>query len=187
MTEILIEQFTTAVPASVAELVPVGRFDTIARRFSPLLAGEVGALTIPAGRWYVRRLDVRLPLGEDDTDLDLGRRWAELISAALIDAFGRPGGTDDGDDLVWFRTQADGLVDLLSRLARGDAARAWAWRAAGLLDAGDPDPDTAPAQRPGPRFAGPPSPGHRPRIRPAARRGRRSPWPRWSPRCPGRG
>ncbi len=80
----------------------------------------------------VRRVDApaRLRLGAPDSALVAA--W----SVALADAI-RATIDGGGPDVVRFRTRGHALADLLVAVARGDHARAWAWRQLGLWSAGD--------------------------------------------------
>ncbi|MEW5928565.1 MAG: hypothetical protein AB1941_13940 [Gemmatimonadota bacterium] len=80
----------------------------------------------------VRRVDApaRLRLGAPDSALVAA--W----SVALADAI-RAALDGGGPDVVRFRTRGHALADLLVSVARGDHARAWAWRQLGLWSAGD--------------------------------------------------
>ena len=80
----------------------------------------------------VRRVDApaRLRLGAPDSALVAA--W----SVALADAI-RATLDGGGPDVVRFRTRGHALADLLVSVARGDHARAWAWRQLGLWSAGD--------------------------------------------------
>lgn len=80
----------------------------------------------------VRRVDApaRLRLGAPDSALVAA--W----SVALADAI-RATLDGGGSDVVRFRNRGHALADLLVSVARGDHARAWAWRQLGLWSAGD--------------------------------------------------
>lgn len=80
----------------------------------------------------VRRVEApaRLRLGAPDSALVAA--W----SVALADAI-RATLDGGGPDVVRFRTRGHALADLLVSVARGDHARAWAWRQLGLWSAGD--------------------------------------------------
>ena len=72
----------------------------------------------------------RLDPSEPDWRLgvDLSIVLADAIAARLRDA---------GPDIVRFRSRRHALVDMACRAARGDLARAWAWRQLGVWPASD--------------------------------------------------
>ncbi len=87
----------------------------------------------------VRRVSTRVRMRADslrvpDTAL---RQWADGLADAIErDLAGAPDG--EKADIVAFRDRGAVLGDVLTRAARGDLTRRWAWTAAGVVRALDP-------------------------------------------------
>jgi hypothetical protein len=104
------------------------------RRLDQALAG----LTLPAGEWCIRRLDVPLELSDRLTDGAVEQDWARTLAIALRAAL-------ESALVVHYPRPVLALADLLVGLAAGRTERLWAWQQLGLLQPGDPDPVGVPA------------------------------------------
>jgi hypothetical protein len=104
------------------------------RRLDQALAG----LTLPAGEWCIRRLDVPLELSDRLTDGAVEQDWARTLAIALRAAL-------ESALVVHYPRPVLALAELLVGLAGGRTERLWAWQQLGLLQPGDPDPVGLPA------------------------------------------
>lgn len=98
------------------------------------LSDAMDHVPLPAGLWFVRRLDLRLPVTAGAPERDAARSWSTAILAALLHALAVPGG------VVHYRHRLALLADAVVGIATGRLDREWAWRQAGLLDRGGPRP-----------------------------------------------
>jgi hypothetical protein len=122
--------------SSVADEARVRRLLTgvTGRRLDQALAG----LTLPAGEWCIRRLDVPLELSDRLADGAVEQDWARALAIALRAAL-------ESALVVHYPRPVQALAELLVGLAAGRTERLWAWQQLGLLQPGDPDPVGAPA------------------------------------------
>ena len=111
--------------------------DLTTRRLDEVLSASL----VPAGDWYLRRLEVSLDLDPTRPDVAITRDWARAVTVALCTAL-----ADAGPDVVRFRGRLDAIADLVATLALARPGREWAWRAAGVLTDADPDPVSRPAE-----------------------------------------
>jgi hypothetical protein len=102
------------------------------------LEQALASLTLPAGEWCIRRLDVPLLLSDRLADGAVEQDWARALADALSEAL-------ESADLVHYPRPVAALAELLAGLATGRTERLWAWRQLDLIQAGDPDPIGAPA------------------------------------------
>jgi len=99
----------------------------------------------------IRELDVPVRLAGSASDVALVEQWSRAIAAAIRQAAdGAPAGPraagesrSGSAEVVRWRSPRQARLDLLLSFAKGDLARAWAWRRLGLLPPGEgaPHPD----------------------------------------------
>ncbi|MGH8920132.1 MAG: hypothetical protein ACRD0H_17670, partial [Actinomycetes bacterium] len=134
MTELVISRLSATVPGSSDDQDRGPRVQRLLARIAEhRLDDALGGVTLPAGDWCVRRVDVALPLDLDRPDPAIEAQWAR----ALVDAV-RAALADGSPDVVHFRRMPEALADLVSSVAQGRVERAWAWTEVGLLQPGDP-------------------------------------------------
>ena len=139
MTELTVRRLSVTARADEGAW-ETGRLDRLMRRVAEdRLDLVVRAAGLPSGIWCLRRLDVPVRLDPARPDPALEEAWAAALVAALRKAM-VPGSAD----AVRYASEREALLDLLCGAATGRTARAWAWRRAGVLRAGDPEPDRAP-------------------------------------------
>lgn len=141
MTALIIGRLVADVPAAGTGDPPANRVDRLARLVSDrALAAHAAEFDGLSGRWCVRRLELELPLRPDEADTTAADRWALLIGTAVVGL--RP----DDVNVLHYRSRGQQLLELVCGVVLGDVVHDWAWRQAGLLVAGDPDPVLDPAR-----------------------------------------
>ncbi len=134
MTELVISRLSATVPGSSDDQDRGPRVQRLLARVAEhRLDDALGRVTLPAGDWCVRRVDVALPLDLDRPDPAIEAQWAR----ALVDAV-RAALVAGSPDVAHFRRVPEALADLVSSVAQGRVERAWAWTEVGLLRPGDP-------------------------------------------------
>ena len=128
MTTLSIGRLTAAVPRLPGE-------PDLARQVEVMLAGATGrpldqaldARRLPAGHWFLRRLDMRLTLDLHRAGPGTEQQWADAVALALHEAMlsGRA---------VHYGSDCDALADLVASAAVGRFDNEWAWRELGLVD-----------------------------------------------------
>ncbi|MGH7744922.1 MAG: hypothetical protein ACREQ5_08980, partial [Candidatus Dormibacteria bacterium] len=110
MTELVISRLSATVPGSSDDQDRGPRVQRLLARIAEhRLDDALGGVTLPAGDWCVRRVDVALPLDLDRPDPAIEAQWAR----ALVDAV-RAALADGSPDVVHFRRMPEALADLVS-------------------------------------------------------------------------
>ncbi|WP_206059484.1 hypothetical protein, partial [Nonomuraea zeae] len=137
MIDVTIRRLSVTTHGTPQDGVLVGRLlaDMAAERLDRALRG----LSLPAGIWCVRRIDVRVPLDLARTEPGLAEEWAAALARSLPQALAT------GTDVVHYAHLGAALADLVRGAATGQVSRMWAWQQAGALRDGDPRPDANPA------------------------------------------
>ncbi|MFI9386603.1 hypothetical protein [Kutzneria sp. NPDC052558] len=152
-----------------------GGDDSIARRTERLLAevaehwldAAIEDAGLPPGLWCVERLNVVVTLDFSRPDRELADTWAAAVVEVLRSALNGDAVTsaDTANALVrrvhvkqraaeagspitvvHFGSELRALADLIAGIGLGRLGHAWAWRQAGLLSSGDPEPSHSPAE-----------------------------------------
>ncbi len=105
-----------------------------------LAAGLDRRGTIGTGVVCIRRVSTRVRVPADSLRLpdNALRRWADGLAAAIDRDLSKPVDEGSPSDVVWFRDRAAVVADVITRAAKGDLARRWAWTAAGVVRQDDP-------------------------------------------------
>lgn len=136
MSDLIITRLSATIHGPEEHL---GRADTLLRRVAARrLEASLAHEALPEGEWCVRRVDLTISL-DDEADGVLEGAWADAIVASLRQALSTGTG-----EIVRFADVHHAVIDLARGVAVGDLRRAWAWRLAGALRAGDPDPENDP-------------------------------------------
>ena len=128
MTTLSIGRLTATVPRLPGE-------PDLGRQVEVMLADATGrpldqaldARRLPAGHWFLRRLDMRLTLDLHRAGPGTEQQWADAVALALHEAMlsGRA---------VHYGSDCDALADLVASAAVGRLDNEWAWRELGLVD-----------------------------------------------------
>lgn len=105
------------------------------RQVEGMLAGATGrpldrALDVrplPAGHWFLRRLDLRLVLDLRRAGPGTEQQWADAVALALHEAMLT-------GQALHYSSECDALADLIACAAAGRYDNEWAWRELGLVD-----------------------------------------------------
>lgn len=118
-----------------------GRVDRMLRRLADRRLEEaLRGVTLPPGRWCVRRVDVPIRLDPDSSDAVVEAEWARRLIAGLRRAL-----AEHSPDVVHYRHEREALADLVACVATGRFEHAWAWSGLDLLPIGRPAPGDPPA------------------------------------------
>jgi hypothetical protein len=137
MTTLSIGRLTATVPRPPGEPDP-------GRQVEGMLAGATGqpldraldAQPLPAGHWFLPRLDLRLALDLHRAGPGTEQQWADAIALALQEAM-------LSGQALHYGSECDALADLIASAAVGRFDNEWAWRELGLVDDGAVSGSTA--------------------------------------------
>jgi hypothetical protein len=137
MSELTVRRLSATVHGSEEHR---GRVDTLLRRMADRrLEASLAHEGLPDGEWCIRRVDLTVTL-DDEADGIVEDVWADAILSSLRRAI-----ADGSSGVVVFPDLHHAIVDLALGVAAGDLASMWAWRLAGALQDGDPDPTSDPS------------------------------------------
>lgn len=128
MTTLSIGRLTATVPRLPGEpdlgrQVEVMLADTTGRPLDQALE----ARRLPAGHWFLQRLDLRLTLDLRRAGPGTEQQWADAVALALHGAL-------LSGQAVHYGSDCDALADLVGSAAMGRFDNEWAWRELGLVD-----------------------------------------------------
>ena len=128
MTTLSIGRLTATVPRLPGE-------PDIGPQVEGMLAGAtrrpldraLDARPLPAGHWFLRRLDLRLALDLRRAGPGTEQQWADAVALALHEAM-------LSGQALHYSSECDALADLVASAAVGRWDNEWAWRELGLVD-----------------------------------------------------
>ncbi len=137
MTTLSIGRLTATVPRLPGE-------PDLGPQVEGMLVGATGrpldraldARPLPAGHWFLRRLDLRLALDLRRAGPGTEQQWADAVALALHEAM-------LSGQALHYSSECDALADLVASAAVGRWDNEWAWRELGLVDG----PVSGPAAR----------------------------------------
>ena len=127
MTTLFIGRLTATIPQLPGEPDPTPWWDAmLARAAGRRLDQALEGRPLPAGHWFLRRLDLRLPLDPGRADAGTEQQWADAVAAALHEAIA-------SGQAVHYRSTCDALADMVASAAVGRFDNERAWQELGLV------------------------------------------------------